>query len=76
MLAIATVLFAPILTTGSVFGRDVTGAVAPIGVEGAIGAFLFGVGMQLGSGCACGTLYTIGGGSSLMLLTLLTFGIG
>jgi hypothetical protein len=76
MLAIATVLFAPILTTGSAFGRDVTGAVAPVGVEGAIGAFLFGVGMQLGSGCACGTLYTIGGGSSLMLLTLLTFGIG
>ncbi len=76
MLAIATVLFAPILTSGSAFGREVTGAVAPVGVEGAIGAFLFGVGMQLGSGCACGTLYTIGGGSSLMLLTLLTFGIG
>lgn len=76
MLAVATLLFAPILVAGSAFGQDVTGAVAPVAVQGAIGAFLFGIGMQLGSGCACGTLYTIGGGSSMMLLTLLTFGIG
>jgi uncharacterized protein len=71
MLALATVLFAPLLI--SEVGR---GAVAPVAVQGAIGAFLFGVGMQLGSGCACGTLYTIGGGSSMMLITLLTFGTG
>lgn len=76
MLTIATLLFAPILVTGSVFGRDVVGAVSPVAVQSAIGAFLFGIGMQLGSGCACGTLYTIGGGSSMMLLTLFTFGIG
>ncbi len=76
MLLMATLLFAPILISGSAFGRDVTGAVAPVGLAGAIGAFLFGIGMQLGSGCACGTLYTIGGGSSMMVLTLLTFGIG
>ena len=71
MLALATVLFAPILISG--VGR---GALAPVAVQGAIGALLFGVGMQLGSGCACGTLYTIGGGSSMMVLTLLTFGTG
>ncbi|WNZ27010.1 YeeE/YedE family protein [Leptolyngbya sp. NK1-12] len=76
MLMAATVLFAPILISGATFGQEVTGAVAPVAVQGAIGAFLFGIGMQLGSGCACGTLYTIGGGSSMMLLTLLTFGIG
>lgn len=76
MLMAATVLFAPILISGTAFGQKVTGAVAPMAVQGAIGAFLFGIGMQLGSGCACGTLYTIGGGSSMMLLTLLTFGIG
>ncbi len=76
MLIAATVLFAPILISGAAFGQTVTGAVAPVAVQGAIGAFLFGIGMQLGSGCACGTLYTIGGGSSMMLLTLLTFGIG
>lgn len=71
MLAAATALFTPILIGG--VGR---GALAPVAVQGAIGALLFGVGMQLGSGCACGTLYTIGGGSSMMLLTLLTFGTG
>ncbi|WP_013322309.1 YeeE/YedE family protein [Gloeothece verrucosa] len=76
MLACATLLFAPILLRGSLWGQEMTGAVFPVSVQGAIGAFLFGVGMQLGSGCACGTLYTIGGGSSMMLLTLLTFCIG
>lgn len=76
MLAIATVLFVPFLATGSFLGQPIEGAVAPVAVQGAIGAFLFGIGMQLGSGCACGTLYTIGGGSSGMVLTLLTFGIG
>lgn len=76
MLAIATLLFAPFLLAGSAFGQELRGAVAPVAVQGVIGAFLFGIGMQLGSGCACGTLYTIGGGSSMMLLTLLTFGVG
>ncbi len=76
MLAIATLLFMPVLLHGSVGGATVRGAVAPVAVQGAIGAFLFGVGMQLGSGCACGTLYTIGGGSGLMVITLLTFMVG
>jgi uncharacterized protein len=76
MLIIATLLFAPILTREAVFGQSMTGSVAPLAVQGMIGAFLFGIGMQLGSGCACGTLYTIGGGSSMMLITLFTFGIG
>ncbi|MFQ4135696.1 YeeE/YedE family protein [Nodosilinea sp. PGN35] len=71
MLGLATLLFAPLLLGG--IGR---GAVAPVAVQAVAGAFLFGIGMQLGSGCACGTLYTIGGGSSMMLLTLLTFGTG
>lgn len=71
MLGLATLLFAPLIIGG--VGR---GAVAPVAVQAIFGAFLFGVGMQLGSGCACGTLYTIGGGSSMMLLTLATFGTG
>lgn len=71
MLALATALFAPLLISG--VGR---GAVAPVALQAAFGASLFGVGMQLGSGCACGTLYAIGGGSSMMLLTLLSFSAG
>lgn len=34
---------------------------------------LFGLGMQLGSACASGTLYVLGGGNTLMLVGLLTF---
>jgi hypothetical protein len=76
MLALATILFAPVLASGAVGGQSVRGAISPVGLQGAIGALLFGVGMQLGGACGCGTLYTIGGGSLTMLLTLLTFCVG
>lgn len=76
MLAIATTIFAPVLAAGSIFGQEVYGAIAPVGLQGAIGAFLFGIGMQLGGGCGCGTLYTIGSGSYTMLITLFTFCLG
>ena len=76
MLAIATLLFAPTLAAGTVWGQSVRGAVSPVGVQGAIGAFLFGIGMQLGGACGCGTLYTIGSGSLTLLITLVTFCIG
>jgi uncharacterized membrane protein YedE/YeeE len=76
MLAIATVLFAPTLAAGTVFGQQVRGAVSPVGVPGAIGAFVFGIGMQLGGACGCGTLYTVGSGSLTLLVTLVTFCIG
>jgi len=76
MLGIATILFATVLASGSVGGQPVRGAFSPVGIQGAIGAFLFGIGMQLGGACGCGTLYTIGGGSYGMVLTLLTFCLG
>ena len=41
-----------------------------------IGAFTFGIGMQLANGCGSGTLYTVGGGSGRMLIALLFFVIG
>ena len=74
MLAIATTLFAIILSTGFSFtGITPTGYVSPVGISVLVGAFLFGIGMQLGNGCASGTLYTLGGGSSSMILTLVSF---
>ncbi len=76
MLALATVLFAPVLAAGSAFGMPLTGANAPFGWQVAIGAFLFGIGMQLGGGCASGTLYALGGGSTRMLATLAAFCAG
>lgn len=76
MLAIATLLFAPVLAAGEVFGQPVAGAVAPVGVSMIFGAFLFGVGMQLAGGCGSGTLYSVGGGSPRMLVVLTAFCIG
>lgn len=77
MLAVAVTLFAPILAYGySFFGTEVSGYVSPVGVSLIVGAFIFGVGMQLGGGCASGTLYAVGGGRSVMFITLFFFIIG
>jgi len=76
MLAIACLLFFPAMEAGELFGHRVGGFVAPVGLSVAIGAFLFGIGMQLGGACASGTLFTVGGGNSRMVITLLFFVIG
>jgi len=76
MLALATVLFAPVLAAGSAFGVPVVGASAPVGWQLAFGALFFGIGMQLGGGCASGTLYALGGGSVRMTATLVAFCAG
>ena len=76
MLAVAVVLFFPALGAGTLFGTPVTGLVAPAGVSVVFGAFIFGIGMQMGGGCASGTLFTVGGGNARMLVTLLFFIVG
>lgn len=76
MLGIAVLLFFPALGAGTLFGQPVTGLVAPAGVSVVFGAFIFGIGMQMGGGCASGTLFTVGGGNARMLVTLLFFIIG
>ncbi|QXI28496.1 YeeE/YedE family protein [Pseudomonas vanderleydeniana] len=73
MLALAVLLFFPALGAGTLFGTPVSGLVAPAGVSVIVGAFIFGIGMQLGGGCASGTLFTVGGGNARMLVTLLFF---
>ena len=76
MLAITCVIFFPLLAAGTFMGQPLRGSVSPIGVGVAAGAFIFGVGMQLGGGCASGTLFSVGGGSTRMLITLFFFIIG
>ncbi len=61
--------------------QDLTGwvmhpVVMPMGIASALGAAVFGIGMQLGGGCASGTLFTAGGGSTRMLVTLAAFVAG
>ncbi len=76
MLAAAMLLFAPILAEGRVFGHGVGGAVAPVSTSMALGAFIFGIGMQLGGSCASGTLFASGGGNARTILVLAFFCLG
>lgn len=77
MLAVAVTLFAAILAYGlTFFGGPVAGYVSPVGVSLIVGSFIFGIGMQLGGGCASGTLYALGGGRSVMFVTFIFFIIG
>jgi hypothetical protein len=72
VIAICAVVVIPMATFLPKYG----GAIAPLGPSLIIGAFVFGIGMQLANGCGSGTLYTVGGGSGRMLVTLLFFVIG
>jgi uncharacterized membrane protein YedE/YeeE len=74
MLGLAMLLFLPALEAGAVLGQPVRGFVFPVGAALILGAFLFGIGMQLGGGCGSGTLFTAGGGQGArMWLTLAAF---
>src|SRR5882672_10876504 len=72
VIAIAALAVVPVAALRQNFG----GAIAPLGPSLLIGAFVFGIGMQLANGCGSGTLYTVGGGSGRMLIALLFFIIG
>lgn len=73
MLAVTAIVFIPLLAQGEIFGTSLRGNVSPLSISLVAGAFLFGIGMQLGGACASGTLYTVGGGSSRMVVTLIAF---
>ena len=73
MLGILVIIMLPAIHAGTLAGAPVRGIVFPAGIAVIIGAFIFGIGMQLGGGCASGTLYTAGGGNTRMLVTLIFF---
>lgn len=74
LLGLACLLSLPAIEAGSLWGQAVRGFVFPIGWALLLGALLFGIGMQLGGGCASGTLYTAAGGQGArMWLTLAAF---
>ncbi|WP_319519046.1 YeeE/YedE family protein [uncultured Martelella sp.] len=76
MIAVAALFFIPLLKLGTFAGHPLAGAFAPVGVSVLVGAAMFGFGMQLGGGCGSGTLFTVGGGSARMLVTLAGFVAG
>jgi hypothetical protein len=69
VVAIAALAVVPVAALFPNYG----GAIAPLGPSLVIGAFVFGIGMQLANGCGSGTLYTVGGGSGRMLIALAFF---
>ncbi|MCC6992479.1 MAG: YeeE/YedE family protein [Acidobacteria bacterium] len=76
LLALTCAVFFPLLAQGQAFGVPLTGLVQPPGVPVVLGAFIFGIGMQLGGGCASGTLFSAGSGSPRMFVTLAAFVAG
>ena len=76
MLALASVLMLPMLAKGTLFGQAMHGETTPVGVGFAVGALLFGAGMQVGGGCASGTLFSLGGGNGKLIGTLAGFVLG
>ncbi len=73
MLALAVCLFFPALAQGELFGQAVSGFVRPLGWSVVVGAFIFGIGMQLSNGCASGNLYHLGGGQLRAIPAMLGF---
>ncbi len=75
LLMLSSLLFFPVV--GGAFNEvNSHPALAPVGVSVLVGAFLFGIGMQLGGGCGSGTLYTVGQGQTDMLITITFFVVG
>ncbi len=76
LIIVTSAITFPLFYYGRDIGLSANGFVFPFGVSAAIGAFLFGIGMQLGGSCASGTLFTVGGGSTRMVITLIFFVLG
>ncbi|MBU2533150.1 MAG: YeeE/YedE family protein [Alphaproteobacteria bacterium] len=73
VIAATMVCFMPLIA-GAVPGLGAYGGlIAPVSLTVVVGAFMFGIGMQLGNGCGSGTLFTLGGGSKRMMFTLPAF---
>ena len=73
LIGLACLFTFPLMAWGRDIGLPANGYILPMGVASAIGAFTFGIGMQLGGGCASGTLFTAGGGSTRMMISLVFF---
>lgn len=76
LILLTSVVSFPLIAWGASLGWPTGGFVFPFGIAAALGAFMFGVGMQLGGGCGSGTLFTAGGGSTRMMITLAAFVLG
>lgn len=70
MLGLAILLFSPLLAIESWQGQTFQGFIRPLSLAIPIGAFIFGIGMQIGCGCTSGTLNRVGQLQPLSFTTL------
>lgn len=69
-------LFAPLLAIENVGEQTFTGFIRTLSLAVPIGAFVFGIGMQIGCGCTSGTLNRVGQIQALSFTTLFFMVIG
>jgi uncharacterized membrane protein YedE/YeeE len=70
LLGLGASLFLPTLAAAPDLGIELRGFVFPFGLATVLGAFVFGIGMQVAAGCVSGTCYAAGAGSPGAVLTL------
>lgn len=76
LIALVSLISFPLIAYGDSLGIAARGSVAPISLGVLAGAFTFGFGMMFAGGCGSGTLFTVGGGSTRMVITLGAFVAG
>lgn len=76
MLGLSIFLFAPLLAIGGWQGVTFQGYIRTLSLAIPIGAFIFGIGMQIGCGCTSGTLNRVGQLQPLSFTTLFFMVVG
>ncbi|BCN93165.1 hypothetical protein THMIRHAM_09500 [Thiomicrorhabdus immobilis] len=76
LLAIAILLFAPLLAMQNFNGQSFNGFIRTLSLAIPLGAFIFGIGMQIGCGCTSGTLNRVGQLQAMSFTTLFFMVIG
>lgn len=76
LLSVAILLFAPLLAMQTFNGQNFNGFIRTLSLAIPVGAFIFGVGMQIGCGCTSGTLNRVGQLQAMSLSTLFFMVIG
>jgi uncharacterized membrane protein YedE/YeeE len=69
---LCALVFIPVISSNN----SIVGSIAPVNLSLFIGAFMFGIGMQLANGCGSGVLFNFGSGSGRMIIALPFFIIG
>ncbi len=76
LIGLTSLVTFPLIGYADALGIAARGAIAPVGLSVVAGAFVFGFGMMFAGGCGSGTLFTVGGGSTRMVITLSAFVAG